>query len=257
MTFPSILKLSAAAALSIATTVSAADDHAGHDHGDHAHQHAAKTVAVAKAVVAPKVDLKEAVKVVSYGHGHYIGTQLAANKDMVQIEIFIEGLKAAVAGKPNKHDQATLQKAMSALQKVQMEKQKAVQAKQQAENIGHIKSFLAEKLTETKSGLAYKVIKKGEGSSPKATDTVTVHYTGYLTDGSKFDSSVDRGQPTSFPLNGVIKGWTEGLQLMNVGAKYRFKIPGDLAYGPQGNRGIPPNATLVFDVELIAIQGAK
>ena len=244
MTFSSLLKVSAVAAMSLAATVSAADDHAGHDH-PHPHKPAEK-----------KIDIKESVKIVSYGHGHYIGNQLGASKELVDVELFIQGLKEALAGKANKYDRATLTEAMGVLQKVQQEKVAALKEKQKAENIGHIKSFLAEKLTETKSGLAYKVVKKGEGASPKATDNVTVHYTGYLTDGTKFDSSVDRGQPASFPLNGVIKGWTEGLQLMNVGSKYRFKIPGDLAYGPQGNRGIPPNATLIFDVELIAIQSA-
>lgn len=106
----------------------------------------------------------------------------------------------------------------------------------------------------TDSGLRYIVLQEGDGESPSATDTVTVHYTGWLTDGTKFDSSVDRGQPASFPLNQVISGWTEGLQLMQVGAKYRFIIPSDLAYGPSGRPPrIPPNAALIFDVELLGI----
>ena len=107
----------------------------------------------------------------------------------------------------------------------------------------------------TTSGLAHKVIQAGTGTDhPGPTANVTVHYTGWLTDGSMFDSSVARGQPSSFPLNGVIRGWTEGLQLMVVGEKRRFWIPGDLAYGSSGRPGIPPNALLVFDVELIAIR---
>ncbi len=110
--------------------------------------------------------------------------------------------------------------------------------------------------TKTKSGLASKVIQEGKGKvHPAATDTVTVHYSGWTTDGKLFDSSVKRGQPTSFPLNGVIKGWTEGVQLMVEGEKRRFWIPGDLAYGenPGGGR---PGGTLVFDVELISIKQA-
>jgi len=108
----------------------------------------------------------------------------------------------------------------------------------------------------TASGLKYQVLKKGTGAvSPKATDTVRVHYHGTLLDGTVFDSSVERGQPISFPLNGVIPGWTEGLQLMKVGDKFKFEIPPNLAYGPNSpSPKIPPNSTLVFEVELLGIQ---
>jgi len=108
----------------------------------------------------------------------------------------------------------------------------------------------------TPSGLKYQVMKQGTGTvSPKATDTVNVHYHGTLLDGTVFDSSVQRGQPISFPLNGVIPGWTEGLQLMKVGDKFKFEIPPDLAYGAAGRPPqIPPNSTLVFEVELLGIQ---
>ena len=110
------------------------------------------------------------------------------------------------------------------------------------------------KVTTTASGLKYEVLKEGSGPKPTATDSVTVHYTGTLTDGKVFDSSVTRGQPATFPLNRVIKGWTEGVQLMNVGSKYRFTIPPELGYGAAGAGGsIPPNATLIFDVELLKI----
>lgn len=103
------------------------------------------------------------------------------------------------------------------------------------------------------SGLQYKVIKEGTGKKPKATDRVKCHYEGFLIDGTVFDSSVQRGEPAVFPLNGVIAGWTEGVQLMAEGAKYRFFIPYDLAYGSQGaGAQIPPYAALIFDVELIS-----
>ena len=107
----------------------------------------------------------------------------------------------------------------------------------------------------TPSGLKYEVLKQGTGAvSPKATDTVNVHYHGTLLDGTVFDSSVERGQPISFPLNGVIAGWTEGLQLMKVGDKFKFEIPSNLAYGPNSpTPAIPPNSTLVFEVELLGI----
>jgi FKBP-type peptidyl-prolyl cis-trans isomerase len=108
----------------------------------------------------------------------------------------------------------------------------------------------------TASGLKYQVLKQGTGTvSPKATDTVKVHYHGTLLDGTVFDSSVERGEPISFPLNQVIPGWTEGLQLMKVGDKFKFEIPANLAYGPNSpSPKIPPNSTLVFEVELLAIE---
>jgi len=108
----------------------------------------------------------------------------------------------------------------------------------------------------TASGLKYQVLKQGTGTtSPKATDIVNVHYHGTLLDGTVFDSSVQRGQPISFPLNGVIPGWTEGLQLMKVGDKFKFEIPPNLAYGPNSpSPAIPPNSTLVFEVELLGIK---
>lgn len=106
----------------------------------------------------------------------------------------------------------------------------------------------------TPSGLHYRVIKEGDGATPSETDEVTVHYTGKLLNGTVFDSSVNRGEPTTFPLNRVIKGWTEGLQLMKEGAEYEFMIPSDLAYGPQGIPNvIPPHSVLIFEVELIKV----
>lgn len=114
------------------------------------------------------------------------------------------------------------------------------------------------KSVTTESGLVYEVIAQGQGKSPKATDTVKVNYTGWLTDGTMFDSSHARGTPAEFPLNRVIKGWTEGMQLISPGGKYLFSIPGDLAYGPGGSPPrIPANATLVFLIELISVTEAK
>ncbi|WP_371194324.1 FKBP-type peptidyl-prolyl cis-trans isomerase [Glaciecola sp. SC05] len=124
------------------------------------------------------------------------------------------------------------------------------------------KAFLAENalkegVTVTESGLQYEVVKGAEGASPAVTDTVTVHYRGTLIDGTEFDSSYSRGEPTSFPLNRVISGWTEGLQLMPLGSTYRFYIPSELAYGQRGQGAIPANSTLIFDVELLEIKSAE
>jgi len=128
-------------------------------------------------------------------------------------------------------------------------------------NLEKGEAFLAENAKKegvktTASGLQYKVLKEGTGKSPQATDTVSVHYRGTLLDGTEFDSSIKRGQPAEFPLNRVIPGWTEGVQLMKVGAKYQFTIPSKLAYGERGTPGgpIPPNSTLIFEVELLAIK---
>jgi FKBP-type peptidyl-prolyl cis-trans isomerase len=128
------------------------------------------------------------------------------------------------------------------------------------ENKAQGTAFLAENtkkpnIKTTPSGLQYEIITAGNGAkSPTATDNVTVHYKGTTLDGSEFDSSYSRGEPATFPLNRVIPGWTEGVQLMTEGAKYRFYIPSELAYGERGAGPIPPNAALIFDVELIKIQ---
>lgn len=146
------------------------------------------------------------------------------------------------------------------------EARKAQQAKQEEaaeENKKKGEEFLAEngarpEVTTTASGLQYEVIQEGSGPTPQETDEVTVHYTGKLLNGEVFDSSVERGQPASFPLNRVIAGWTEGLQLMNVGSKYKFYIPSQLAYGEMGSPPrIGPGETLVFDVELLEIKAPE
>jgi len=133
--------------------------------------------------------------------------------------------------------------------------------KAQSQNVEAGQNFLAENakrdgVVTTATGLQYEVLTEGSGDSPKETDQVTVHYHGTLIDGTVFDSSVERGQPATFPVNGVIPGWVEALQLMNPGAKYKLFIPSNLAYGERGAGGaIGPNATLIFEVELISIGG--
>jgi FKBP-type peptidyl-prolyl cis-trans isomerase FkpA len=136
--------------------------------------------------------------------------------------------------------------------------EKAQLAASSAGNIAAGKAFLEtnskrEGVVTTESGLQYEILVAGKGASPKAEDTVKVHYHGTLVDGTVFDSSVERGQPAEFPLNRVIPGWTEGVQLMKVGSKYRFTIPSELAYGQRATGKIKPNSTLIFDVELLDI----
>ena len=135
------------------------------------------------------------------------------------------------------------------------------QKKDAAEAVTKGATYLAENakkagVTTTASGLQYQVIKEGTGAKPVATDTVKVHYEGKLVDGTVFDSSIKRGEPVSFPLNQVIAGWTEGVQLMTVGSKYKFVIPANLAYGEQGGGPIPANSVLTFEVELLEINPA-
>jgi FKBP-type peptidyl-prolyl cis-trans isomerase len=151
--------------------------------------------------------------------------------------------------------QNLLQRFQQNFERRQKEKQEAMMASTQT-NIEAGRKFLEENAKDkavqtTKSGLQYKMLRKGNGKRPKATNTVKVHYTGTLIDGTKFDSSVDRGTPIEFPLNQVIPGWTEGMQLMDVGSKYMLYIPYNLGYGEQPVGDIPPGSTLIFEVELL------
>jgi FKBP-type peptidyl-prolyl cis-trans isomerase len=135
------------------------------------------------------------------------------------------------------------------------ERMKGVQAQAAAEGTAfREKAAQEEGAVQTASGLIFKELRAGTGVSPKATDRVKVHYHGSLIDGTVFDSSVERGEPITFALDQVVKGWTEGLQMMKVGGKAKLTIPPELAYGPGGREGIPPNATLIFEVELLGIE---
>ncbi len=189
----------------------------------------------------------------SYAWGMFIGQQLRAmGVTDINKEDFDEAVHAAFDGKETK---LSLEDAQKIIQEYLQE----LTEKKAAEIKAVGQKFLEENkknanVKETASGLQYVVEKEGTGAQPSATDEVTVHYTGKLLDGTVFDSSVNRGEPATFPLNRVIPGWTEGVQLMKEGAKYTFFIPSDLAYGPQGvPNAIPPHSTLIFDVELIKV----
>jgi FKBP-type peptidyl-prolyl cis-trans isomerase FklB len=156
-----------------------------------------------------------------------------------------------------------MRETLNAFQKQTMSKMEAKQKVDGEKNVKEGEAFLAangkkDGVKTLASGLQYKVIKTGTGKTPKATDTVKVHYHGTLTDGTVFDSSVERGEPATFPVNGVIPGWIEALQLMKEGDKWQLVIPPKLAYGERGAGGkIGPNSVLVFDVELLSIEASK
>ena len=198
----------------------------------------------------------------SYALGFSIAKNLVQQGfEEMDLTEFKKGREDFMAGKSQRFELTQLDSVISVYQKSQMEVIKAKREAEAAEaKVAGIAYLEANKKKEgvitTASGLQYKVIKEGTGKKPKATDKVTVHYVGKLIDGTTFDSSVDRGQPATFPLNGVIKGWTEGVQLMKEGAKFQFYIPSELAYGENGAQTIPGNATLVFDVELIKVMDA-
>src|SRR5215471_1593825 len=195
--------------------------------------------------------LKDQKDKFSYAVGLNIGMNLKRQNVDVNPDLVLAGMKDGIAGKPQMTmDQ--IKETMTAFEKDMQQKQTEAGKK----NAADADKFLAENKTKegvktTASGLQYKVLKEGSGATPKASDTVTVNYRGTLTDGTEFDSSYKRNEPATFPLAGVIKGWTEALQLMKVGSKYQLFIPPGLAYGPQGQRGIPANSLLIFEVELM------
>lgn len=197
---------------------------------------------------------------VSYALGIGIGRQLSQmGAADLSIDDFAQAIKDVIAGDLKLGD-AEAQQIVQEFFAKQEEKQKAEAAEKGKAAKQDGEKFLAENgkkegVVTTASGLQYQVLREGNGQSPKATDTVECHYEGTLIDGTKFDSSYDRGQTATFPLNQVIAGWTEGLQLMKEGGKYRFFIPYELGYGERGaGASIPPFSTLVFDVELVSVK---
>ena len=199
--------------------------------------------------------LKDQKDKVSYSIGLQIGSNLSRQKVEVNPDVLAAGIKDAIAGKPQL-TQDQIKDVMTQFEKDMEQKQKTLGEKNKTDGA----KFLEENkkkpdVKTTASGLEYKVVKEGTGPMPKPTDMVTVNYRGTLINGTEFDSSYKRGQPATFPLNGVIKGWTEGLQLMKVGSKYQFFVPSNLAYGERSvGPDIAPNATLIFEVELLDVK---
>ena len=204
--------------------------------------------------------LKDTKDKVSYSIGLDIGTTFKKQKMELNADALAAGVKDGLSGATPLMKDEEVRQVMTSFSK-EMNEKAATESKQAADkNTADGDKFLAENKNKpgvktTASGLQYKLIKDGSGSPPKETDTVVVNYRGMLTDGTEFDSSYKRGEPATFPVNAVIKGWTEALQLMKPGSKYQLVIPPNLAYGARGAGGeIGPNATLVFEVELLNVK---
>lgn len=195
----------------------------------------------------------------SYIVGENMATQLKNDGIDLDTDALVLAVKDVMAGNPSQLTEDVKRSTVEEIQKLSQAQQSEKNAAASQKNLADGVAYLAENstkdgITTTDSGLQYKSLVAGDGETPKASDQVTVHYKGTLIDGTVFDSSYDRGEPATFPVGGVIAGWTEALQLMNVGDKFELTIPSDLAYGPAGSGAvIGPDAVLIFEVELLAI----
>jgi FKBP-type peptidyl-prolyl cis-trans isomerase FklB len=207
-----------------------------------------------------KLDLKDQKDKESYSLGYQFGQNLKNQGVDINLDIYTSGIRDALGGKDSLMSQEEIRATIGELQKrVMAARQKEL--KEEAEkNLAESKAFLEENkkkdgIKTLPSGLQYKILTEGSGKTPKATDTVTVHYRGTLINGTEFDSSYKRSQPVTFQVNGVIRGWNEALQLMKGGSKWQLFIPPELAYGERAaGPQIPPNSTLIFEVELISVK---
>jgi len=205
-------------------------------------------------------ELKSDKEKISYSIGMDIGGNLKRGAVEVDPDILAKGLKDSYGGGKTLLTEDQARQAIEGFQKTLTAKKAEAMQKLSEKNKADGEKFLAENakkegVKSLPSGLQYKEITPGQGKSPKATDSVTTHYKGTLIDGTEFDSSYKRGEPATFPVSGVISGWTEALQLMKEGAKWQLFIPPNLAYGERGaGRDIGPNATLIFEVELISVK---
>ena len=213
-----------------------------------------------EAATASVTELTTFAQKSSYAIGVNVASSLSQVKDDLDQAAFFQGLRDALAGRDLLLSDEEAQQVMQEFTKNMQTRQAADRSAASTRNQEEGRAFLAknkeqEGVITTASGLQYRVLREGTGPSPKATDRVTVNYSGKLIDGTEFDSSYKRGEPATFAVNGVIKGWTEALQLMKVGGKYELFIPSDLAYGERGaGQSIGPNATLIFEVELLKIE---
>jgi len=195
-----------------------------------------------------------------YSIGYNIANSLKQQGIEINQELLLKGIADVFSGKKPLLSEQEVQQNLNAFRTERKAKMQKARKQQVRKNMAQGEAFLAENakkegVVTLPSGLQYKEINPGTGNTPKSTDKVTTHYRGTLIDGTEFDSSYARDEPATFPVNGVIAGWTEALQLMQVGAKWQLFIPSDLAYGKRGAGGkIAPNATLIFDIELLSIE---
>ena len=211
---------------------------------------------------AEKIELKDDKAKESYSVGYQFGQNLKKMEADLDPEVLSAAIRDGLSGKESRLSDEEMRAAVASLRNRTVAAMQASIKEQAQKNLAEGEKFLAENKTKegvktTPSGLQYKIIEEGEGPSPKAGDTVTVHYRGTFVDGTEFDSSYQRGEPATFPLTGVIPGWTEALQLMKKGSNWELYIPAQLAYGERGaGSRIPPNSTLIFEVELISMKEA-
>ena len=190
----------------------------------------------------------------SYGVGMNVAKRFKSDLIDLDVESFMQGFRDVLTDKEPAVSEEELQAALETLRTEVEGKATEAAAKMKTEGAAFLEANKSKPgVKTTASGLQYKVIKEGTGATPKATDQVQVHYSGTLIDGTEFDSSYKRGEPITFPVQGVIKGWIEALQMMKVGGKWQLFIPSDLAYGETGSGPIPGNAPLIFEVELLDI----
>lgn len=207
-----------------------------------------------------KIELNDQKAKVSYGIGMSLGTDFKAQGIEIDPDVMVQAIKDVTSGGKTLMTEEEVRKVITDFQKELVAKQEAKAKEGGIKNLKDGEAFLAENskkegVVTLTSGLQYKVEKKGAGKKPGPSDTVTVHYKGTLIDGTEFDSSYKRGEPVSFPVGGVIPGWTEALQLMEEGSKWQLFIPAKLAYGERGaGAQIGPNSTLIFDVELLKVK---
>ncbi|MBW1989373.1 MAG: FKBP-type peptidyl-prolyl cis-trans isomerase [Deltaproteobacteria bacterium] len=218
-------------------------------------------IALVCGAFAGDLELKDDRDKTSYSVGFQIGENLRATGITVDLDLFMRGFEDATAQKEPAMSLDEIRGILSRLRLEVVARQMRKHMEEARKNKKESEAFLAENkrrkgVATTDSGLQYEILRKGEGESPEPGDTVTVHYTGTLIDGTLFDSSFERGEPARIPVDGVIPGWTEALKKMHEGCKWKLYVPPELAYGEHGKGAIPPNAALIFEVELLSVEKA-